>query len=107
VLFDRPDQVVAINRNAWSQSIGISGRNHPVRAPQIAISFFSIGSLKNLHGNLLLFSIGSRKVLRCTVLIALERAATWTRTAAIRQRRERSCNLKRCNFCKYRNTRFR
>jgi hypothetical protein len=29
---DRPEQVVAINRNAWSQSIGISGRNHPVRA---------------------------------------------------------------------------
>jgi hypothetical protein len=25
--------VVAINRNPWSQSIGISGRNHPVRAP--------------------------------------------------------------------------
>jgi hypothetical protein len=30
---DRPEQVVAINRNAWSQSIGIAGRNHPVRAP--------------------------------------------------------------------------
>jgi len=30
---DRPEQVVAINRNAWPQSIGISGRNHPVRAP--------------------------------------------------------------------------
>jgi hypothetical protein len=24
--------VVAINRNAWSQSIGTTGRNHPVRA---------------------------------------------------------------------------
>jgi hypothetical protein len=30
---DRSEQVVAINRNAWSQSIGISGRNQPVRAP--------------------------------------------------------------------------
>ncbi len=25
-------RLVAINRNAWSQSIGISGRNQPVRA---------------------------------------------------------------------------
>jgi len=32
---DRPEWVVAINRNAWSQSIGIAGRNHPVRAPQM------------------------------------------------------------------------
>jgi hypothetical protein len=30
---DHLQQVVAINRNAWSQSIGISGRNHPARAP--------------------------------------------------------------------------
>ena len=30
---DRPEWVVAINRNRWSQSIGISGRNQPVRAP--------------------------------------------------------------------------
>ena len=29
---DRPERVVAINRNRWSQSIGISGRNQPVRA---------------------------------------------------------------------------
>ena len=29
---DRPEWVVAINRNAWSQSIGNSGRNQPVRA---------------------------------------------------------------------------
>jgi hypothetical protein len=27
-----PEWVVAINRNAWSQSIGIAGRDHPVRA---------------------------------------------------------------------------
>ena len=31
---DRLEQVVAINRNAWSQSIGTTGRNHPVRAAQ-------------------------------------------------------------------------
>jgi hypothetical protein len=30
---DHPEWVVAINRNAWSQSIGISGRNQSVRAP--------------------------------------------------------------------------
>jgi hypothetical protein len=30
---DRPKWVVAINRNAWSQSIGISGHNQSVRAP--------------------------------------------------------------------------
>ena len=29
---DHPEQVVAINRNAWSQSIGMPGRDHPVRA---------------------------------------------------------------------------
>ena len=29
---DPPEQVVAINRNGWSQSIGIAGRDHPVRA---------------------------------------------------------------------------
>ena len=28
----RPEWVVAINRNAWSQSIGIGGRNQSVRA---------------------------------------------------------------------------
>jgi hypothetical protein len=31
---DRWDQVVAINRNAWSQSIGTGG-NHPVRAHEL------------------------------------------------------------------------
>jgi sodium/hydrogen antiporter len=29
---DRPEWVVAINRKAWSQSVGTGGRNHPVRA---------------------------------------------------------------------------
>jgi hypothetical protein len=29
---NRPERVVAINRNAWSQSVGTGGRNHPVRA---------------------------------------------------------------------------
>jgi len=31
---NRPERVVAINRNAWSQSVGTGGRNHPVRALQ-------------------------------------------------------------------------
>ena len=31
---DRPERVVAINRNDWSQSIGTAGRDHPVRARQ-------------------------------------------------------------------------
>ncbi len=29
---DRPEWVVAINRNAWSQSIGTAGRDRSVRA---------------------------------------------------------------------------
>jgi len=29
---DRPERVVAINWNEWSRSIGIAGRDHPVRA---------------------------------------------------------------------------
>ena len=34
---DRPESVVAINRNGWSQSIGMAGRDRPVRAvtPQV------------------------------------------------------------------------
>ena len=30
---DCPESVVAINRNGWSQSIGMAGRDRPVRAP--------------------------------------------------------------------------
>jgi len=33
---DRPEWVVAINRNARSQSIGIGGRNKPVRAVSVS-----------------------------------------------------------------------
>ena len=33
---DRPEWVVAINRNDWSQSIGTGGRDHPVRAFSIS-----------------------------------------------------------------------
>ena len=33
---DRPEWVVAINRNARSQSIGTAGRNGPVRAAGLA-----------------------------------------------------------------------
>jgi hypothetical protein len=29
---DCPESVVAINRNGWSQSIGMAGRDRPVRA---------------------------------------------------------------------------
>jgi hypothetical protein len=38
---DRPEWVVAINRNARSQSIGIGGRNQPVRAHRLAASRFN------------------------------------------------------------------
>ncbi len=34
---DHPEWVVAINRNRWSHSIGISGRNQPVRAPSLCV----------------------------------------------------------------------
>ena len=37
---DRLEQVVAINRNAWSQSIGTAGRNHPVRARHVSPFLF-------------------------------------------------------------------
>jgi len=35
---DRPEGVVAINRNDRSQSIGTGGRDHPVRAHDSAMS---------------------------------------------------------------------
>jgi hypothetical protein len=41
---DRPEWVVAINRNAWSQSIGISGRNQPVRARILCFSIRSMAA---------------------------------------------------------------
>lgn len=37
---NRPERVVAVNRNAWSQSVGIGGRNHPVRALWTADAVF-------------------------------------------------------------------
>jgi hypothetical protein len=39
---DRPEWVVAINRNSWSQSIGISGRNQPVRPHKSAVGGIKI-----------------------------------------------------------------
>ena len=36
---DRPEWVVAINRNGWSQSIVTAGRDHPVRAAHSRIDF--------------------------------------------------------------------
>jgi hypothetical protein len=36
---DRPESVVAINRNGWSQSIGMAGRNRPMRAAQRVCPF--------------------------------------------------------------------
>ena len=32
---DCPELVVAINRNGWSQSIGMAGRDRPVRAQEL------------------------------------------------------------------------
>ena len=44
---DQSEWVVAINRNAWSQSIGISGRNQSVRALQPGERFrFYSGDLR-------------------------------------------------------------
>ena len=36
---NRPERVVAVNRKAWSQSVGTGGRNHPVRAVISSPSF--------------------------------------------------------------------
>ena len=44
---DRPEWVVAINRNAWSQSIGIAGRNHPVRAHPGVFTGFEAEAIRN------------------------------------------------------------
>ena len=41
---DRPEWVVAINRNAWSQSIGMAGRDHPVRAGWTVVLAVSMSS---------------------------------------------------------------
>ena len=41
---DHPEQVVAINRNDWSQSIGTPGRDHPVRA-----DIFHVDEKTNIH----------------------------------------------------------
>jgi hypothetical protein len=50
---DRPEWVVAINRNAWSQSIGTSGRNQSERA--------RIVMLRALNRNVERFFIPDRK----------------------------------------------
>jgi hypothetical protein len=42
--------VVAINRNAWSQSIGIGGRNHPVRAVSGGSGVRNSGSADSAEG---------------------------------------------------------
>src|ERR1700730_15246346 len=39
---DQSEQVVAINRKAWSQSIGISGRNQPVRAVYLIVPIVAL-----------------------------------------------------------------
>src|SRR5665647_3411590 len=39
---NRPERVVAINRNAWSQSVGTGGRNHPVRADNVLMRITEI-----------------------------------------------------------------
>ena len=41
---DPPEQVVAINRNAWSQSIGMARRDHPVRVEPV------FGQIKQARG---------------------------------------------------------
>ena len=54
---NRPERVVAVNRNAWSQSVGIGGRNHPVRAlvhPEFLITGYrSYPSVLNIISNLI------------------------------------------------------
>ena len=47
---DRPEWVVAINRNAWSQSIGTAGRNHPVCAKRALRRFWWTSDLIQTNG---------------------------------------------------------
>ena len=46
---DRPEWVVAINRNAWSQSIGTAGRDHPVRAQRVFFRKPATNDRKNIR----------------------------------------------------------
>ena len=46
---DCPESVVAINRNGWSQSIGMAGRDRPVRAhDEAATVLLSLSNLRAL-----------------------------------------------------------
>jgi len=63
---DRPEPVVAINRNAWSQSIGISGRNHPVRARRRKLKWLwarlkQIAAMADLDREELLMKLGAAR----------------------------------------------
>ena len=40
---DRPEQVVVIDWNEWSSSIGTGGRHHPVRAREIVVTVMHLG----------------------------------------------------------------
>ena len=49
---DCPELVVAINRNGWSQSIGMAGRDRPVRAPRANAGHDALkGDVKARRGN--------------------------------------------------------
>ena len=46
---DRPEWVVAINRNARSQSIGIGGRNQPVRAINLISNIRNVSEVAAIY----------------------------------------------------------
>ena len=57
---NRPERVVAINRNAWSQSVGTGGRNHPVRALALTILFIDNNRTMSSDGSITLCNVLSR-----------------------------------------------
>ena len=61
---NRPEWVVAINRNAWSQSVGTGGRNHPVRATTRGthvLKALSVGAKACSGGRLYLYALARRR----------------------------------------------
>ena len=70
---DRPEWVVAINRNDWSQSIVVGGRNPPVRPSKLAIiaiaGMLALAATADIAA--LEWSIGFQKSMQALISLAL------------------------------------
>ena len=77
---NRPERVVAINRNAWSQSVGTGGRNHPVRA---LVSLLTIHDL--MHEGQKIISVSYRSLEVYLVIALIYFMLTGLTTIALRR----------------------